>query len=384
LKHGITNGAEAIIENLPEIVQDFKHDLQCKRLPQMKDYHSYEQVIEGLKELEAKYPSLAQTFSLGKTVEGRELMALKISGNVKGDTSDKPGVLFVGCVHSYEWPAMEAPFRMAGTILENYDKDEETKKRIDNAEIWIMPLANPDGYEYSRNEYSFWRKNRNPITESDVPQAIAEGIKPDENGVLSYGVDLNRNHYDGNPEHMWLYRLDGDKPDSITDDFGVTSDDPRKDSYRGPSGASENETKAVRDIWLNRPNIKAIVDHHTYGKDILYPWGIKHEAVENLETYKEISQKMCDSIKDDTYKPFQAIGYLPATGTSEDEAQINGRLGLVFEVGASYHPPEEELNKICADTCNANMTLVDWLIEHKEQVMKKEEKNYNLPGQLNI
>ena len=370
LKKNIVMGSPDIAENLPEIVGDFKQDLQKKSLSQMKEYHSYEQVISELKDLEAKYPDLAKTFSLGKTAEGREIMALKIGKDGKSDRQDKPGFLITGGIHAYEWPAMEGPARMPAKILESYSTDEKVKHRVDNAEIWILPVLNPDGYEYSRNEYSFWRKNRRPVMEKDVPQEISDIVKPDEKGVLSYGVDLNRNNYDGNPEHFWLYRFPEDNPASISDDSGVVSDDPRSDFYRGPSGASEKEIQSVIGLWLKRKNIKGIVTHHTYGKDILYPWGATHDHVHNEKVYKEIAGRMADAIKDDKYVVMQSIGYLPATGDTDDVAYINNRFGLTLEMGESYHPQGTDLDKQCRQAYDANMAFLDWLIENKEIVMK--------------
>ena len=75
------------------ILEAFKLDIQKKPLPQRENFPSYGEVITKLKNLEKKYAGLARTYSIGKTHEGREIMALKISKDVSSDTSSKPGFL---------------------------------------------------------------------------------------------------------------------------------------------------------------------------------------------------------------------------------------------------------------------------------------------------
>ena len=208
---------------------------------------------------------------------------------------------------------------------------------MDNAEIWVVPLLNPDGYEYSRGEDSFWRKNRRPIYPSDVPPEFNEFMVPSSDGTLGYGVDLNRNYYDGNPQNMELYRPLGDEANNIWDDFSATSDIPRRDTYRGPKGASEKETQSLLNFWMPRKNIKGMVHHHSYGRLILFPMGVSHNPVANKETYMEIGNKMNEAIGDVDYKVQQASEFYLASGDSDDCAHVNNRLSFTLEVGKSFH-----------------------------------------------
>lgn len=90
---------------------------------------------------------------------------------------------------------------------------------------------------------------------------------------------------------------------------------------------------------------------------------------------------MTDAIKDDKYIVMQSIGYLPATGDTDDVAYLNGRFGMTLEVGESYHPAGEAVDKECGQVYNANIAFLDWIVEHKEELMKGENggKTFNMP-----
>jgi hypothetical protein len=358
--------------NEERVVEDFKLNLSQKVLPQRSLYRSYDEAIAEMKDLESKYPNLCKTVVLGKTAEGRDIMALKISKDVNSDTSKKPGVLITGCHHAREWSAMEAPLSIPRELLEHYATDETVKKRVDNAEIWVVPIVNPDGYEYSRNEDSMWRKNRNPVHASDIPAQIAGQMQPDANGVVAVGVDDNRNYYDGNPEHLEYYRPEGDTAESMDDDYGgATSDDPQNETYRGPKGGSEKEIQAMLGLWMERQNIKAIVNHHAYGKDVMYPWSVKEDHVSNVKTLQEVAKKMCAAITDDHYTVQQSCGMYPSSGDPDDFATLNGKMSFTIEVGDQFATKDpKELSKIRKDVYNANMALVDWVVGHKERLME--------------
>ena len=379
------------------VVRDFKINLQSKTIPQRGSYHSYAEVMKELKDLEAKHPDLAKTVSLGKTHEGRDIMAIKISKGAAGDTSNKPGFLITGTHHAREWMAMEAPFNIIKTLVNGYDTDEKIKNRLDNAEVWVVPIENPDGYEYSRNEDSYWRKNRQPIHKDDIPKEIAQQMTADANGVVSYGVDPNRNYYDGNPEHFELYRPAGDTPESTADDFGgwwfpSTSDNPKQDVYRGPGGGSEKETQAMLGLWLNKSNIKGIVNHHSYGRKIMYPYGVSTDPVPNKKVYEEIANRMHDAIEGADYKVMQSSGLYTASGDPDDFAQVNGKLSMTIEIGTSFHEPESQIEPINKRMYNANMAFLDWIIENKDDLMKEKEgkpegapqKSFDMPGKIEL
>ena len=71
----------------------------------------------------------------------------------------KPIAWIEAGIHAREWIASATATFMINELVNNY---EQNKDIVDNLNIHFIPMANPDGYEYSRNSDRMWRKNRNP------------------------------------------------------------------------------------------------------------------------------------------------------------------------------------------------------------------------------
>ena len=133
-------------------------------------------------------PTLVRTIPLlPKTVEGRQIRAVKISANVQEtDDPTKPDILILAGLHAREWLAVEAARMTAKYLVESYKDDTKpdhdyVKYLLDHTEVWIVPVGNPDGNIWSHSdqeiaERRMWRKNRWKDTVGTV-----------------YGVDINRN-----------------------------------------------------------------------------------------------------------------------------------------------------------------------------------------------
>ena len=333
--HGKKRDDEAMLGEL---------QLHLRKLPNpiAKGYHSYEQVGAELDKLVAEHPGLCTKVSLGKSAEGREIWALRIS---EGE-SEKTGVVITGCHHAREWMSVEIPLHVAKTVLEG------DRSRLEKGEIWVVPVVNPDGYEHSRNSDSWWRKNRRPV------EVDAMGVATD-----AIGVDLNRNYSDG--VHTELYRPESDTPGSTSDDWGVTSDDPDSDSYRGPSGASEPETQALLALELGHKNIRGVIDHHSYGEMILYPWGYTTEPSPVKDLHVEIGTKM-NAAMGNKYELQQSSGLYPSAGESDDCQSVNGLVSFTLEVGRSFQPSPTQIPVTCNLVGKANLVFIDEILARAE------------------
>jgi hypothetical protein len=204
-------------------------------------YHTYAEMETMLDSLAAANPSLCTIDTMGASIEGRVIRALKISDNAAAD-EDEPEVLIMGNHHAREIMSVEIPLLFAKYLLANYGTDTLVTRLVDTREIWIAPMINPDGHVYvelnhSTPWYSWWRKNRR------------------DNGDGSYGVDVNRNY-----SYKWGYDNVGSSPT------------PSSEVYRGSAAFSEPETRAVRDFCATR-HFTLALSYHSYGELILYPWG---------------------------------------------------------------------------------------------------------------
>lgn len=197
--------------------------------------------------LAEQYPQIVQVVSLGQSHEGREIWAVKLSDDVSAEDPTEPETLFIGGQHAREWIGVEVPLLIAQYLAQNYATNERVQKLINSLEIWIVPMVNPDGHEYTRSDpcptapqfyCRLWRKNRRDLG----------------NGI--FGVDLNRNW-----GFQWDSRAGGSR-------------DPRSSIYRGPEPFSEPEIRAIRDLVLDpRRRFKAFIDYHSFSQIIGWSWG---------------------------------------------------------------------------------------------------------------
>jgi hypothetical protein len=119
----------------------------------------------------ANYPDLCHLVTIGTSINGKRILALKISDNVLVP-EEEPAVFYTSSVHGDETGGFILMLRLADYLLKNYPSSKRVKNLVDNLEIWINPLANPDGTYKSGNTIS-------------LPTRFN-----------AYGVDLNRNFPD--------------------------------------------------------------------------------------------------------------------------------------------------------------------------------------------
>lgn len=202
-------------------------------------FFTYYEMVDTLDRLAANYPSLCVKNSAGLSFQGRALWYLKISDNPQS-AEGEPACFFNGATHAREPMGTHACIAFADHILRNYGYDSVATWLVNNREIFILPVMNPDGYVYnsdSGGSSSNWRKNRR----GPVPPNI--------------GIDLNRNY-----GYKWGY------------DNGGSSPTPSDETYRGPSRFSEPETQVARDL-MAMYDFRTCMDFHSYGRYNLYPWG---------------------------------------------------------------------------------------------------------------
>jgi murein tripeptide amidase MpaA len=337
------NGLEII--NKDNIINDFKEYLQDIPMKSPSFIRDYNQIISKMIELEKKYPDKVKLEYLGKTFEGRDIVVMRISKNINEEEGKKKSILITGLHHAREWATGEAALNIAEKLLES--NDPELNKYLDNLDIYILPVVNPDGYEYSLKQDRWWRKNRTKF----------------EKGI---GVDLNRNYF--TPKDPTLYRQPNDKPDSTWDDYGA-SDSVYSDTYRGPYGNSEIEIKAITKL-VNSKQIDTVIDIHSYSNAILYPWGHTTKPTQWDTIYKEVGQEMAKAVSNKYYVE-QSVSMYPTTGSSEDYHHVEGRFNYTLEIGNSFYPKsKEELDMLKSEVLAMTKVFMKNLVKGKIPTQK--------------
>ncbi|XP_026333689.1 carboxypeptidase B-like [Hyposmocoma kahamanoa] len=262
--------------------------------------HRYEVVDAYLEELGTRFPHYVRVESAGRSVQGRDIKYLKIStSHFQNDT--KPVVMLQSLLHAREWITLPSTLY----AIEKLVIDVTERDLVDNIDWIIMPIVNPDGYEWSHTDTRFWRKNRRV------------GLLP---GDTCVGVDLNRNF-----DAFW---------------GTASSSNVCSDTYHGPSAFSEPETINIREIL--RPYMSRLalyIDIHSHGSMILYGFG-NGQLPPNGLILHVVGVAMAQAIDEVKWaeKPNYVVGNIVAilyraSGGSSDWAQLAGAsLAYTYEL----------------------------------------------------
>ena len=268
-------------------------------------YISYKEAEKFLLDAQKKYPDFIKVQSIGKTWEERNIYLATITFDVK-NADKKPALLYTGTIHAREWVGIEVAIAFIKNYLERKDFDPRIEEIFKKTTMYIVPCLNPDGFEYSRNHFSFWRKNRRKNADGTI------------------GVDLNRN-------------------------FGIgwqKSKNTSSNVYGGPAAFSEPETKAIKDFVDNKDNITIALDYHSQGNVFFPAHNFKHEDTIDTTDMNVLCANMASEIEKVSGRRFGIDqGKPPASligGSGREYYYSKGIISSVVEVGTRNISDYEE------------------------------------------
>ncbi|XP_026167317.1 carboxypeptidase A5 [Mastacembelus armatus] len=214
-------------------------------------YHPINEIYSFQDMLVAENPNLVSKIVIGQSYEGRPLNVLKFS---TGGTN-RPAIWIDTGIHSREWVTQASGTWFAKKIVTDYGRDPALTAILNNMDIYLEIVTNPDGYYFTHNSNRMWRKTRKPNP-----------------GSSCIGVDPNRN---------WDAGFGGPG----------ASNNPCTETYHGPRAHSEPEVKAIVDFVKSHGNIKAFISIHSYSQMLLYPYGYTTTAVKDQPELHSLAKK---------------------------------------------------------------------------------------------
>jgi len=219
-------------------------------------YHTNSEINQWIKDIAASHPSLARASVLGKSFEGRDINMLTI-----GTSTNNPLVIIDCGIHAREWITPAVCQCYVDHLLHEFNTDSTVSNMMKSLTFAIIPVLNPDGYEYSWTDDRMWRKTRSNY------------------GSICSGVDPNRN-FDAN----WA--------------GPGASSNPCSDTYYGPSVASEPLSQALTNfINTNSDRLKMYVTLHSYGQVFIYPYSYAYKDVSNKVEHNNVFTNAASAIK---------------------------------------------------------------------------------------
>jgi hypothetical protein len=315
--------------------------------PADSGYHNFAELTSEINTIVSGHTAIARKTVIGKSYEGRDIMAIKISDNVGADENE-PEVLFTHHQHAREHLTVEMAVYLLHLLADNYGTDSRITNLVNSREIWILPDLNPDGGEYdiATGSYRSWRKNRQP-----------------NSGSSSVGTDLNRN---------WAYNWGC---------CGGSSGSTSSETYRGSAGESAPEVKVVANFVRSRvvggkQQIKAGIDFHTYSQLVLWPYGYTYSDTatgltqDDRNALAALGQNMAAT---NGYTPEQSSDLYITDGSVNDWLWgLYKVFSYTFEMypgsasGGGFYPPDE----VIARETSRNKEAVLRLLEYSDCVYR--------------
>lgn len=280
-----------------------------------------------LTQVASAHPDLAKVYSIGQSWKktkgqgGHDVEAICLTKIQSGDCelrtdSKKPKFVLMAQIHAREISTAELAWRWIDYLADGYASDTTAKSILDTTEVWVIPIANPDGVDVvasGGNSPKMQRKN------VDNSRGGCSGT--------DIGIDLNRNS---------------------TFHWGTDSNEPCEETYQGPTAGSEPEVTGLESFFRQiYPDQRGPADTdpapasargvmltlHSYGNDIIIPWGFTRDTSPNDAQYRKLGAALAKSNGYLVGTNESTVGY-DTPGTTDDFTY--GTLGvasMTMEVG---------------------------------------------------
>ncbi|XP_030015114.1 carboxypeptidase B2 [Sphaeramia orbicularis] len=334
-KHAITH--EVLLANANELIEmQTRNDSTDPRSSSTfyERYHSLEDIYYWINRTTQDNPGTVKAILLGSSYEKRPIYALKISLNNRPNKK----AMWIDCgIHAREWISPAFCLWFVQYSLSFYRINHDITQILDNMDVYVLPVFNPDGYRYTWTNNRMWRKNRSYSKDS-----------------WCIGVDLNRN-FDAN----WCTE-------------GASSD-PCTEIYCGAFPESEPESQAVANfLRSHKDTIQLYLTIHSYSQMLLFPYSYTYDQAENHNDLLEMAQEAAQQIRRhyrNTYKygaGAQTI-YLAPGGSDDWAYNLGIKYSFTFELQDQgrygFLLPPSHISKACNEALLAVKIIALKVIE---------------------
>ena len=309
-------------------------------------FHTYAETVAVMNDIVDRRPNVARKVSIGRSYQGREIWAVKLTNNVNDSSRGKPEILIHGLTHGRERASSELAIYMMRVLANNYglsgNLGDRVTRILNTRVVWIIPMVNPDGGEYdiSGGQFRRWRKNRQPNA-----------------GTSAIGTDLNRNF-----GYTWNC-------------CGGSSGNPSSENYRGPSAWSTPEARAYRDFLASRringeQRITQILSLHSVGRKVLFPYAYTTRDVpsdmraDDRKAFVALAKGIASR---NGFQAQQAGDWYVISGDQDDDAYgRHGIFAVTIELAPGsakrYYPSRSDMNA----EFNRNRNAILWFLEQAD------------------
>ncbi len=281
------------------LIEDYSRELE-KLLPY---YHTYAEVCSIMRSLAETYPNIAKLETLGLSYNGNRIFGMKVSDNPQ-ESEPEIGMRLIGAHHGNEKISTEITLSFLRYLLENYSSNPQVQYLVNNRQIFIVPILNPDGH-ISNSRYN------------------------------GRGVDLNRDY-----GYMWAGAGGSTSP------------------------FSQPETKAIRRHSEKNP-ITLEYEYHSTASYVNYPWDFHPKDPPDSAFIIYLSQRYADSTYGSSttrLTPINGYDWYEVRGSCQDMVfGITGAIATTIET--QYPSSQSRIDSICIANRRAlldMLTIAEW------------------------
>jgi len=263
--------------------------------PEWRQYHDQEKMEDSLLRISKKCENITRLYTIGKSVEGRDLLVIEFSTTPGVHESGKPEVKYIGNMHGNEAVGREILIRFADFLCSEYQaKNPDIQKLVNLTNIHLLPSMNPDGFE------------------------LALRTSPADRGWLigrsnAHGVDLNRNFPDLDKIFYYMEEQKAGRYDHLLDLF---SDESQK---------FEPEVKAVGEWTLSLP---FVLSANLHEGDLVANYPFDASRVEGMSEYSkspdDTTFKYLAQVYANNHAHMAKNDHAPCDGTASDNFARKG------------------------------------------------------------
>ncbi|CAB1458589.1 unnamed protein product [Pleuronectes platessa] len=334
-KHAITH--HVLLANTNELIEmQTMNDSSDPRSSSTfyERYHSLEDIYYWIERITHDNPTTVKAILIGSSTEKRPLYVLKLTLNNRPNKK----AMWIDCgIHAREWIAPAFCLWFVQYSLSYYNTNPDITRILDNMDVYVLPVMNPDGYEFTWTTNRMWRKNRSVSRNSNC-----------------IGVDLNRN-FDAN----WCTE-------------GASSD-PCSEIYCGAFPESEPESEAVANFLRNhKSSVQFYLSIHSYSQMLLFPYSCSLEEAENHRDLLEMAQEAAQKIQRH-YRNIYKYGaggktiYLAPGGSDDWAYNLGIKYSFTFELqdrgSYGFLLPPSQISRACNEALIAVKTIALKVIE---------------------
>ncbi|XP_069359345.1 carboxypeptidase D isoform X4 [Maniola hyperantus] len=302
-------------------------------------YHDHDEMTRYLRAVSARYPALTALYSIGKSVQGRDLWVMVVSASPYEHMIGKPDVKYVANIHGNEAVGREMLLHLIRYLVTSYDTDSYIKWLLDNTRIHLMPSMNPDGFLVSREGQCDTIHGRHNARRFDLNRNFPDFFK----------ANTKQPQPETDAVKEWISKIQFVLSGSLHGGALVASY-----PFDNTPSARICQSSVLCSVFQSYAHTPSIAPDDDVFRHLALVYSNNHAKMSRGVSCKSGSQRFDNGITN-------GAAWYPLTGGMQDYNYLwHGCMEITLEISCCKYPPAHELPKYWQDN---KQSLIKYLAE---------------------